>query len=69
MTLSIRPIGFEETINKFCKLVSNLKPKILLNVIEDINYKLHKISFSNGTSYDCYEYKDTVPMLTIKPNF
>lgn len=69
ITLSIRPIGFKETINKFCKLITPLKPKVTFNVLQDGNYNLHKIDWANGKSYNCYEYRDTVPMLTFKPNF
>ena len=67
ITISIRPIGFESTIKKFCNIISHIKPKIFLNALVNNYYKLHKIEWKNQ-SYHLYEYRDTTPMLTIIKN-
>ena len=67
ITISIRPIGFENTIQKFCSLISRLTPKVLLNKVVTEFYKLHTIEWEDQ-SYSLYEYRDTTPMLTIIKN-
>lgn len=67
ITISIRPIGFENTIKKFCSLISKMTPKVYLNKIVNKFYKLHTIEWDNE-SYSLYEYRDTTPMLTIIKN-
>jgi hypothetical protein len=68
ITLALRKIGLMPTLKKFCKLVSNLKPEIKLNVELNPNYKVHLLNFEN-VSYTVYQYHDTTPMCLIKPNF
>jgi len=68
VTLALRKIGLMPTLNKFCKLVSNLKPYIQLNVQVTTNYKMHILHFED-LSYTVYQYHDTTPMVLIKPNF
>lgn len=68
ITLSLRYVGLMETLKRFCKLVSRLKADIQLEVEVTQAYKLHKIIFSDK-SYNCYQYRDTSPMLTISPIF
>jgi hypothetical protein len=69
ITLALRGIGLKPTIKRFCKIVSKLKPEIKLNVAVTNSYKQHIINFANEQSYTLFEYRDTSPMLTIKPNF
>lgn len=69
ITLALRGIGFKETVKRFCKIVSNLKPTITLNVKVTDNYKEHSVFFTNKLNYSLFEYRDTTPMLVIKPNF
>lgn len=69
ITLSLRGVGVKETIKKFCKIISNLKPEIKYNVLVTPVYKKHTITFDAKTSYSVYVYKDTSSMLTIQPNF
>ena len=69
ITFSLRPIGLRETIAYFAKLMSTKKPIIEYNFKITDEYRLHKIVISETVSYDCYQYSDTVPMLTIKSNF
>ena len=68
ITLALRKIGLVPTLKKFCKLVSNLKPDIKLNVELNPNYKVHLLNFED-VSYTVYQYYDTTPMCLIKPNF
>jgi len=69
ITLALRGVGFKETLKKFCKIVSKLKPVITLNVNVTDAYKQHVVYFDDNQSYTLFEYRDTSPMLTIKPNF
>lgn len=68
ITLALRKIGLMPTLKKFCKIVSNLKPEIKLNVQVTDNYKVHLLIFGEQ-SYTVYQYHDTTPMCLIKPNF
>lgn len=65
ITLALRGIGLKQTVKRFCKLVSKLKPEITFNVHVCSNYKKHSIRFDKETVYTLYEYRDTTPMLTI----
>lgn len=69
ITLSLRGVGLMFTIKKFCKIVSKMKPTISLNVKVTSSYKKHIIQFGNEKSYTLYQYKDSMSMLTIQPNF
>lgn len=69
ITLSIRPIGLNKTISEFAKLVDRTtNPEF--EWIETITNKLGKFKLYKLTTkkhkYDCYVYKDSTPMLTIK---
>jgi len=68
VTLALRKIGLMPTLKKFCKIVSNLKPEIKLNVELNPNYKVHLLNLGEE-SYTVYQYHDTTPMCLIKPNF
>lgn len=68
ITLALRKIGLMPTLKKFCKIVSNLKPEIKLNVELNPNYKVHLMNLGEE-SYTVYQYHDTTPMCLIKPNF
>lgn len=69
ITLSIRPVGLNKTIKEFAKLVDRTSnPEFYL--VDTITnkfgkFKLYKLTTSKH-SYNCYVYKDTTPMLTIK---
>jgi len=65
ITLALRGLGLKETVKRFCKLVSKLKPNIQYNVEVNSNYKKHIISFNKDVVYNLYEYRDTTQMLTI----
>jgi len=69
ITLALRGVGLKQTIKRFCKAVSKLKPEITLNVNVTDAYKEHRIYFDRNQSYTLFEYRDTTSMLTIKPNF
>jgi hypothetical protein len=68
VTLALRKIGLMPTLKKFCKIVSDLKPDIKLNIQVNSNYKVHLLDFGKY-SYTVYQYHDTTPMCLIKPNF
>ena len=68
ITLALRKIGLMPTLKKFCKLVSNIKPEIKLNIEINPNFKVHLLDFKEK-SYTVYQYHDTTPMCLIKPNF
>lgn len=67
-TLSIRPIGLEKTIKEFAKLVDNTKdPEFELkhsHCDSSTKYKCYVLN-TNTKQYECYIYKDTVPMISI----
>lgn len=67
-TLALRGVGLMPTLQRFCKLVSELKSNIQLNVHQTKNFKMHILYFGK-TSYTVYHYCDTSPMIVIKPNF
>jgi hypothetical protein len=69
ITLSIRPFGLKKTINEFCKLISKNKTVINYNTKITNSYKMHLIILSNKKIYECYQYRDSTSMLTIKPQF
>lgn len=69
ITLSLRGVGLKPTVKRFCKLVSKLKPTITFDVKVTDAYKQHTVFFDKLQSYTLFEYRDTSPMLTIKPNF
>ena len=68
ITLALRGVGLMPTLKRFCKLVSDYKPEISLNIFENNNYKMHMLHLVNKT-YMVYQYRDTAPMIVIKPNF
>lgn len=68
-TLSIRPIGLDETVKQFSKLTDGtLNPEFeLVKAVHSPQgkYKCYNLELKTK-KYTCYVYKDTVPMLTIQ---
>jgi len=67
-TLSIRPIGLDKTIKEFAKLVDNtLHPELKLVYSHYDKYSKYKsyVLKTVTKEYQCYIYKDTVPMISI----
>lgn len=68
-TLSIRPVGFMHTLLKFSQLIdSESSPRIefLGSVTHNLGkYRTYCLSIG-AKKYQCYLYKDTVPMVTIQ---
>jgi hypothetical protein len=67
-TLALRGVGLIPTLQRFCKIVSEFKFDIQLNVHQTPNFKMHVLHFGKE-SYTVYQYCDTSPMIVIKPNF
>jgi len=69
ITLALRPDSLMTTLKQFCKLIDkSAHPVIELDQakMKDKGYKLHKLKI-NRSKYECYQYFDTFPMVTIKP--
>lgn len=69
VTLSIRPIGLKKTIKKFAKLVDGtLNPEFYLVEVVSAktgSFKIYRLN-TDTRKYQCYIYKDSMPMLTIQ---
>jgi len=71
VTLALRPDSLKTTLTKFCELIDNtVSPTIRYDEepTKKKGYKLHTLEI-NGSMYECYQYKDTHNMVTIKPIF
>ena len=68
VTLSLRGISLKETIKRFCKTISKLKPEIIFDVASNKDYKHHIIKYDHSTfqkTFKLFQYRDTSPMLII----
>lgn len=63
-TLSIRPVGFEETIKKFARLIDGTKQPVIKLIEKKEGYKHYSLK-TNTKKFKCYVYRDTVSMVTI----
>lgn len=63
-TLSLRPIGFEQTIKEFAKLIDGTKKPLLTFIESNDGFKSYRLK-TDSKKFMCYVYKDTTPMLTI----
>jgi hypothetical protein len=68
-TLSIRPVGFMRTLLKFSQLIDSESSPVI-EFLGSVNNNLGKYRTYGLTTgakkYQCYLYKDTVPMVTIQ---
>lgn len=69
VTLALRPDSLMTTLKQFCKLIDKSAHSVIMldaSEMKEKGYKLHTIKI-NRTKYECYQYFDTFPMVTIKP--
>lgn len=69
ITLALRPDSLKSTLKQFCKLIDKTATPVIIYDTEKMKtkgYKLHIVKL-NRLKYQCYQYFDTFPMVTIKP--
>jgi hypothetical protein len=66
ITLSIRPYGLEQTIEKFCQYIDSTSTYTVdYHYNHTENYKVYRIDVGKK-KYLCYSYRDTTPMITLQ---